>query len=58
MRGMLPHDMVAVPMTTFSSERRRFLNAGLGAGLAAAAVLLLRAPALARTAVTVYKDPT
>ena len=50
--------MVAVAMTTFSSARRRFLNAGLGAGLAAAAVLLLRAPALARTAVTVYKDPT
>jgi hypothetical protein len=50
--------MVAAAMTTFSSARRRFLGAGLGAGLAAAAALLLRAPALARTAATVYKDPT
>jgi hypothetical protein len=50
--------MVAVSMTTFSSARRRFLYAGLGSGLAAAAVLLRRVPALARTAVTVYKDPT
>ena len=50
--------MVAVPMTTFSSARRRFLDAGLGAGLAAAATLLLRAPALAGTVVTVYKAPT
>lgn len=41
-------------MTTFSIARRAFL----GAGLTAAAALLLRAPALARTAVTVYKEPT
>jgi hypothetical protein len=54
MRGMLPHDMVDAAMTTFPIARRALL----GAGLAAGAALLLRAPALARTAVTVYKDPT
>ena len=41
-------------MTTIPITRRTFLGAGLAAGVA----LLLRAPALARTAVTVYKEPT
>ena len=54
MRGMVPHDMVVAEMTTIPIGRRAFLGAGLAAGLA----LLLRAPALARTAVTVYKEPT
>jgi hypothetical protein len=46
--------MVAAAMTTVPIPRRALL----GAGLAAGAALLLHAPALARTAVTVYKDPT
>ena len=46
--------MVAGAMTTIPIARRVFLGAGLAAGVA----LLLRAPALARTAVTVYKEPT
>jgi len=46
--------MVPGAMTTISIARRALLGAGLGAGVA----LLLRTPALARTAVTVYKDPT
>jgi len=54
MRGMLPHDMVVTEMTTIPIARRALLGAGLAAGVA----LLLRAPALARTAVTVYKEPT
>jgi hypothetical protein len=37
-------------MTTTPIARRAFLGAGL--------VLLLRGPALAGTAATVYKDPT
>ena len=37
-------------MTTFPIARRAFLGAGL--------LLLARAPALAGTAATVYKDPT
>jgi len=41
-------------MTTVPIARRAFLGAGLAAGMA----LLLRAPALARITVTVYKDPT
>ena len=54
MRGMVPHDMVVTEMTTSPIPRRAFLGAGLAAGV----TLLLRAPALARTAVTVYKEPT
>jgi hypothetical protein len=46
--------MVAVAMTTIPIARRAFLGAGLAGGMA----LLLRAPALARAAVTVYKEPT
>jgi hypothetical protein len=54
MRGMLPHDIVATEVTTIAIARRVFLGGGLAAGVA----LLLRGPALARTAVTVYKEPT
>jgi hypothetical protein len=42
--------MVAAAMTTPALSRRAFLGAGLA--------LLVRAPALAATAATVYKDPT
>ena len=36
---MLPHDMVAAAMTTFSIARRAFLGAGLAAGAAMSLVL-------------------